>query len=61
MSKNKPLYKECETCKDLSDCPAPDISEDLLGRPLPPDGCPKPNKIMAQTEKRRRKYERDTT
>jgi len=59
MKKKENPYKECEFCKDLGDCPEPEISEDLLGRPLPPNSCPKSNKVMAQTEKRRRKYERD--
>lgn len=56
--KNGDPYPECKTCKDLSDCPKPDITDDLMGSPLPPNECPKANKIMAQTEKRRRKYER---
>jgi len=58
--KNETPYWQCEKCKDLSDCPAPDILQDLLGTPLPPDECPKPNKVMAQTEKRR-KYDRGIT
>jgi len=60
MSRNENPYPQCKTCRDLSDCPHPEISEDLLGRPLPPDNCPKPNKIMAQTEKKHRRHERFT-
>ena len=59
--KNEYPYWQCTNCKDLSDCPAPDISQDFLGTPLPPDGCPKPNKVMEQAEKRRKRYDRDTT
>ena len=58
--KNENPFPECSKCRDLSDCPEPDISQDLLGRPLPPQCCPKPNKIMAQTEKRKKRYDRDT-
>ena len=57
--KNDPPYKECEQCKDLSDCKHVDVATDGLGTVLPPDNCPKTNKIMAETEKRRRRYERN--
>ena len=53
-------YWQCDGCKDLSDCPEPDISIDLLGQPLPPDCCPRPIDIMKETEKRRKQYDRDT-
>jgi hypothetical protein len=47
-------YWQCEKCKDLSDCPCPEISLDMFGVPLPPDVCPRPMDIMKETEKNRK-------
>lgn len=58
MTKNNLPYKECEKCTDLKDCAHPDVADDMLGSPLPPDGCPQKNYVMKQTEKRI-KHERD--
>jgi hypothetical protein len=54
MKKEEDPYKECATCKDLSDCPCPEISLDMFGVPLPPDCCPRPIDIMNETEKKRK-------
>jgi hypothetical protein len=47
-------YPECENCKTLGDCPHPDVAQDLLGSPMPPDLCPRPLTIMANTLKKRK-------
>jgi hypothetical protein len=47
-----PPYDECETCKELGDCPHPDVQEDMMGTPMPPDSCPKPIDIMNATVKK---------
>lgn len=49
-------YKECEFCKDLSDCPCPDI--EITGDPMspqPPEVCLKPIDVMKETWKKYRK------
>ena len=48
-------YKECANCKDLGDCPKPDVATDGLGSPLPPDVCPRPMDIMKATNKKHKK------
>jgi hypothetical protein len=52
--RNKEPYPECKTCKDLGDCKHPEIAEDMLGSPLPPDNCPKPIEIMINTLKKKK-------
>ena len=61
MLKNDFPYPECKTCKDLGDCKHVELTDDGFSTPFTPDNCPKSNKIMAETEKRRRKYGRDIT
>ena len=56
---NEYPYRECKKCKTLTDCEHVDVIDDGLSTPLPPEDCPRFNKVMAQTEKRRRKYARD--
>jgi hypothetical protein len=51
MEKSYP-YPECVNCNVLDDCPHPDISDDMLGTPLPPDSCLKPIEIMKATLKK---------
>ena len=58
MKTDNAPYPECEACKDLGDCKHVDIAQDGMGTILTPDNCPKPNKVMAATEKRRKRYER---
>jgi hypothetical protein len=48
-------YPECTKCKDLGDCPCPDVDEDGLGTPLPPDSCPCPISVIKETLKKRKK------
>jgi hypothetical protein len=54
-------YPECENCKEIGDCPHPDCEDNGFGSVMPPDSCPKPMKIMADTFKKRKiknsKYE----
>lgn len=52
-------YKECELCKDLGDCAHPDISDNFMGTPLPPDDCPRSVEIMKNTNKKHKRYDRD--
>ena len=47
-------YPECESCKDLGDCPHPDIAQDMMGSPLPPSECLKPMEIMKNSVKKRK-------
>jgi len=47
-------YKECDTCKDLGDCPQPEVARDGMGSPLPPDVCPRPIEVMNATLKKRK-------
>ena len=47
-------YLECKHCRTIADCPHPDVANDLLGTPLPPDCCPKPIDIMNETLKKKR-------
>lgn len=63
-------YKECKDCRDLGDCPHPEVTGDLLGSPMPPDVCPKPIEVMVETLKKKNvkhidylniKYDRDIT
>jgi len=45
-------YKECHKCQVLDDCPCPDVTDDLLSTPLPPDCCPRPFEIIKATNKK---------
>lgn len=49
MRENSHPFKECKACKTLGDCHNPDVAEDMMGSPLPPDVCLKPIEIMANT------------
>ena len=49
------LYPQCKECKDLGDCPHPDVAHDGFGSPMPPDGCAQPIFIMKETLKKRKK------
>ena len=54
--KPKDPFPECKVCKDLSDCPCPDV-EDLgdCSNPLPPNSCLRPMEVMRETHKKYRK------
>jgi hypothetical protein len=54
-----PPFPECETCKDLGDCPSPDVAMDGMGTPLPNAGCLKFTDIMRETVKRRKLNKRN--
>lgn len=45
------LFEECEECGTLADCPHPEVANDMMGSPLPPEGCPKPIEVMRDTLK----------
>ncbi len=47
-------YKECAKCKEIGDCPHPDVSDDMMGSPMPPDVCMRPIEIMNSTLKKRK-------
>ena len=51
MKKKENPYKECEFCKTLTDCPHPDVAQDLMSLPMIPDCCPKPIDVMKATLK----------
>jgi hypothetical protein len=51
---NNDPYPECKNCKDIGDCPAPDVAQDLRGSPLPPEVCLRPIEIMKNTLKKRK-------
>jgi len=48
-------YPECSTCKTLEDCKHPDVVDDGMGSPLPPNDCPRPMDIMKATLKKHKK------
>jgi hypothetical protein len=52
-------YSQCEKCKDIGDCPAPDLTMDGMSSPLPPEVCLKPIDVMNATLKKRKKNARD--
>ena len=47
-------FEECEECRTLDDCPAPDMGgeDERLCLPMIPDVCPKPITVMKATLKR---------
>jgi len=45
-------FEECKSCRILDDCPCPEVSQDMLGTPLPPESCPKPMSVMRATVKK---------
>jgi len=47
-------YSDCEKCKNIEDCPHPDV--DSFGNPIHPEVCKKSNKVSLK----KRKYARDT-
>jgi hypothetical protein len=47
-------YPECEKCKTLADCPHPEVAQDLMGSPMPPEVCLKPIDVMRETLKTRK-------
>jgi len=53
-------YPQCETCKDIGDCPAPDVTMDGLSTPMPPEVCLRPIEVMKETLKKR-KHGRNNT
>jgi len=59
VKKSDDLFIECTSCDDLGKCPHPEVAEDMMGSPMPPEGCPKPNEIMRNTLKKHR-HDRDT-
>jgi hypothetical protein len=59
MKKKLNLCEECDTCKDLSDCPCVVVLDDMLGSPRPPLNCPMFTERMKQLEKKKR-HDRDT-
>jgi len=52
MLKSEYPYKECKTCKDLSDCPEPEVGDGAMSLPMIPDCCPRPIDIMKATLKK---------
>lgn len=48
-------YPQCESCKTIADCPAPDVSMDGMGSPMPPEVCLRPIDVMKETLKSRKK------
>jgi hypothetical protein len=48
----KEPYPQCATCKVLDDCPYPEVDNNFLGTPLPPDECPRPIEVMKRTHKK---------
>jgi hypothetical protein len=55
MKEDNNPYPECVKCKDLGDCPHPDIEMNCLGTPMCPDCCPRPIDIMKETLKKRKR------
>lgn len=47
-------YWECEWCKDLGDCPYPEVAQDGMGSPMCPECCPRPIEIMKATLKKKK-------
>lgn len=47
-------YPECETCKTLADCPRPDVEDNGMGSPMPPEVCPQPIQVMKATLKNKK-------
>jgi hypothetical protein len=45
----KDPYRECATCKVLDDCPHPELTDDMMSSPLPPQDCPRPILTMRRT------------
>jgi hypothetical protein len=39
-------YYECFECTNIICCPHPDVSEDYLPKPIPPENCPKRDEII---------------
>jgi hypothetical protein len=39
-------FKECFECGHIINCPHPDVSDEILPRPVPPEVCPKKDKII---------------
>jgi hypothetical protein len=37
-------FEECSYCKYIEECPHPTV--DYIGRPIPPENCPKSDKII---------------
>jgi len=56
--KSENPYKECEKCKTIADCPHPDVEDNGLGTPMPPDVCLRPIEVMNETLKMRKKNAR---
>lgn len=48
-------YPECAKCKTLADCPHPEVEDNMMGSPMPPEVCPKPIEVMNTTLKARKK------
>jgi hypothetical protein len=48
-------YPQCDKCKDIGDCPHPDVEENMLGTPMPPLVCLRPIDVMKSTLKKRKK------
>ena len=46
-------FEDCKLCSGLECCPEPDVLEDGLGSPVPPDCCPRPIDILKTLKKRR--------
>ncbi len=49
-------YPECAACKTLGDCPHPDVAQDMMGSPQPPEVCLKPIDVMRDTLKKRKEF-----
>ncbi len=53
----KEPFKECGTCDNIGDCPAPNVDDDGFGTPLPPDVCLKPITVIKNTMKKKNRNE----
>lgn len=42
---NEYPFVECFQCNWIGNCPNPDVSDNVLPHPIPPENCPKRDKI----------------
>ena len=45
MTKKEYPYYECFECTWIGTCPHPEVTQSVLPKPIPPENCPKPEKI----------------
>jgi hypothetical protein len=44
-------YMECYECTNIACCPHPDVSNEILPKPITPENCPKKEKIILTQKK----------